>query len=311
MKELSNKTLYRRTVMELDLKHIKGDTYYIPGPVNIGVVIKGSQAVVIDTGNDSSMGKKIHQLLIRKELSLVAIINTHSNADHIGGNHYLQSKTDCEIYATYKESFVINYPYIEPMFLYGAYPFNYIRNKYVEAKPSKVSKIIKPDETIQLMGKTFKFIDLEGHFWEQIGVHTEDNVVFLGDSLFSEQIISKYGFFFLYHVNGFLNTLSMLKNYNAAYYLPCHGQLSNEISDMVIANQVKVQENIDFIESLLIKPIGVDQLFQLVATRFGINGNATQYLILNGTIKAYLSYLMDEGRCRLIFDNGFGEFQRL
>ena len=36
----------------------------------------------------------------REGWSLHAIINTHSNADHIGGNKYLMQQTGCRIYAS-------------------------------------------------------------------------------------------------------------------------------------------------------------------------------------------------------------------
>ena len=51
-------------------------------------------------------------------LSLKAILNTHSNADHIGGNQFLQKRFDCPIYSTPMENIVTENTILEPSFLY-------------------------------------------------------------------------------------------------------------------------------------------------------------------------------------------------
>ena len=61
--------------MTLTLKQLSGNTYYIPGPVNIGVVINADVCLVIDTGLDKKSGKQILRCLRRpvcrlKQLSI-------------------------------------------------------------------------------------------------------------------------------------------------------------------------------------------------------------------------------------------------
>ncbi len=50
-------------------------------------------------------------------------MNTHSNADHIGGNRYLQGQTGCKVYSGGIEAAFTKYPVLEPSFIYdvGAY----------------------------------------------------------------------------------------------------------------------------------------------------------------------------------------------
>jgi glyoxylase-like metal-dependent hydrolase (beta-lactamase superfamily II) len=49
---------------------------------------EGNEAILIDSGLDKDSGKKILKLLESRGFSLKFIINTHSNADHTGGNRF-------------------------------------------------------------------------------------------------------------------------------------------------------------------------------------------------------------------------------
>ena len=61
--------------------------------------------------------------------------NTHSNADHDGGNTLLQNRLGCAVYATPMEKAVVEHPILEPSFLYGGYPFKKLRKKFLMDKP--------------------------------------------------------------------------------------------------------------------------------------------------------------------------------
>ena len=76
-----------------ELIKVKNNTYYINSPAKIGLYVDGTDAYLIDSGNDKDAGKKDKKILDENCWSLKLIINTHSNADHIGGNKYLQSQT--------------------------------------------------------------------------------------------------------------------------------------------------------------------------------------------------------------------------
>ena len=106
-----------------ELVQVRGDSYYIQSPAKIGLVRLGPEEVcLIDSGNDKDAGKKVRQILASNGWRLTAIYNTHSNADHIGGNKYLQAQTGCKIYAPGIEAAFTRYPVLEPSFLYGGFP---------------------------------------------------------------------------------------------------------------------------------------------------------------------------------------------
>ena len=83
-----------------ELVQVNEKTYYIESPAKIGVyVADGTDVYLIDSGNDKDAGRKIRKLLDEKGWTLKGILNTHSKADHIGGNDYLQRQRKCKVFA--------------------------------------------------------------------------------------------------------------------------------------------------------------------------------------------------------------------
>ena len=106
-----------------ELIQVSERSYYIQSPAKIGLVrLDGQDVCLIDSGNDKDAGRKVRQLLDANGWRLTAIYNTHSNADHIGGNKYLQGQTGCKIYAPGIDCAFTRHPVLEPSFLYGGYP---------------------------------------------------------------------------------------------------------------------------------------------------------------------------------------------
>lgn len=73
-----------------ELIPVSENSYYIQSPAKTGLVrLNDTEVCLIDSGNDKDAGRKVRQILEANAWHLTAIYNTHSNADHIGGNKYL------------------------------------------------------------------------------------------------------------------------------------------------------------------------------------------------------------------------------
>lgn len=165
-----------------ELIQVSEKSYYIQSPAKIGLVKLGEKEVcLIDSGNDKEAGRKVRKLLDENGWSLKAIYNTHSNADHIGGNKYLQGQTGCKIYVPGIECAFTSHPVLEPAFLYGGYPFKNLRHKFLMAQESQAEYL-----TEECLPEGFKLIMLPGHFFDMAGFRTPDDVVYLADCLSSK-----------------------------------------------------------------------------------------------------------------------------
>ena len=118
-------------------------TYYIKSPTNIGLFrLDEKNVCLIDSGNDKDAGRRIRQVLDANGWQLTAIYNTHANADHIGGNRYLQGQTGCRIYAPGIDCAFTRHPVLEPSFLYGGYPPKDLRHKFLLAQESDAAELL-------------------------------------------------------------------------------------------------------------------------------------------------------------------------
>ena len=212
--------------------------YYIQSPAKIGLVkLNEHDVCLIDSGNDKDAGRKVRQLLDANGWRLTAIYNTHSNADHIGGNQYLQKQTGCRIFAPRIECAFTCYPILEPSFLYGGFPFKELRHKFLMAQESDVCHLTK-----EILPDGFEIIPLAGHFFDMVGFRTSDDIVYLADCLSSRQTLDKYRIGFIYDVEEYINTLEMVKSMKAKMFIPAHAAPSESINELAQYNIDKVME---------------------------------------------------------------------
>jgi len=282
------------------IEQLTEHTWLLPGPTNIGLVEREGEAFLIDSGNDKDAGRRIRKVLDEKGWNLKAIISTHSNADHIGANDYLQRLTGCEIWATPAERAFIEYPEFEPAFLWGSYPVKELRSKFFQAKPSKVTNLIEAD-TGTIAGD-LEVLRLPGHFFGMIGILTPDGVLFLGDCMFGGKVLEKYKIPFIYDVRGYRNTIEMVKSIEADYYVVSHGEVQTDISSTAEANLSLVGELEQFLLTALERKMTGEAVLKAVCDHFGISLDYAQYALVGTTVNSFLSYLYNESKLRYEFE---------
>ncbi len=275
----------------MELIQVGKNTYYIKNPTNIGVYkINDTDVFLIDSGNDKDAGKKILKIIDAQGWNVKGIITTHSNADHIGGNRLIQDRTNCPVYAFGVEKSFTEFPILEPSFLFGGYPFKDLTNKFLMAKDSKVTSI---DDNLPEGIESFL---LKGHFFDMIGIKTDDDVYFLADSLVSEETITKYHLFFVYDVKEYLNTLDYLSTLNGKCFIASHCEATDDISGLIEINRNKVNEIADKIYSLCDEAITFEDILKNIFDNYNLKMNPNQHVLIGSTVRSYLSYLYNDGK---------------
>lgn len=264
-------------------------TYYIQSPAKIGVVeTSDGHVVLIDSGNDKEAGRKVRQHLDRQGWTLDAIYNTHSNADHIGGNAYLAKQTGCALYAPGIEAAFTQHPILEPALLYGGYPMKALRHKFLLAQESDAQPL-----TPEHLPAGFELIPLPGHFFDMIGLRTPDDVVFLADCLSSQATLDKYQISYVYDVAAYLDTLERVKEMHAALFVPAHADATEDIAPLAQYNIDKVNEIAGHILDFCAAPHTFEEVLQHLFTSYDLAMTFEQYALVGSTVRNYLSWLLD------------------
>ena len=290
-----------------ELVQVGEKCYYINCPAKIGVyVADGENVYLIDSGNDKDAGRKVRQILDKNGWHLTAILNTHSNADHIGGNKYLQGQTRCKVYSGGIEAAFTKYPVLEPSFLYGGYPCKDLRHKFLMAQESDVA-----DFSDESFPKEVEVIPLPGHFFDMVGFRMPDNVVFLADCISSRETLDKYAVSFIYDVGAYLETLDKVEQMEADMFVPAHADASADVEELVSYNRDKVHEVAGRILSICGEQMCFERILQGVFKSYGLSMSFEQYVLVGSTVRSYLSWLKDTGKMSAEFQDNMLLWQRV
>lgn len=281
-----------------ELVKLGKNTYYINAFCNVGVYVNGTDATLIDSGLDDENAVIIDDLLKKEGLLVKNIIITHAHADHIGSSRYFVDKYNATVLCTKADTAIANISILNTSLIYGGLPSNIARGKMLYAEPCKAIEITKNN-----LPKGLEIVDLRGHSISMIGVKTDDNVLFVADSVISEKTIQKFPLTYLLNVNEYLSSMDKILSINADYYVPAHAEVTTDIAPLVSLNKQAVQKNIDDILSVMTKPIEIGDLVFEYAKKFGYVLKTSQFFVVTTTIKNYLAHLESEGKVKAYIEN--------
>lgn len=272
-------------------------SFYIQSPAKIGVVLgEGNEVALIDSGSDKDAGKKVKKILDAQGWKLKAIFNTHSHADHIGGNRYLQTQTGCSIYASGIECAFTRDPLLEPAFLYGGNPPRDLRHKFLMAQDSEVQPLVP-----EALPPGWELVPLPGHAFDMAGFRTPDGAVYLADCLASQATLEKYQVAFLVDVEAYLATLDKVKGMQAEIFIPAHADACRDIAPLAELNIAKVHETASRIVDICGTPASFEQVLKRLFDAFGLAMTWEQHVLVGSTVRSYLAWLKDKGELKAEF----------
>jgi len=282
-----------------ELNQVGEKTYYIESPAKMGIYkLSETEVCLIDSGNDKDAGRKVQGILAERGWTLKFILNTHSNADHVGGNAVLQQRLNAPAYTSGIEACFNRFPILESSFLYGGYPVKELRNKFLMATASEAN-----DLDGFTLPQGLEILPLEGHYFGMFGVKTDDDVWFLADCMMGENILQKYHASFIYDVAAYLATLDKVEQLEGKWFIPAHAAACQDIKPLVAANRQKVLEISKNLFEWCQEPQIFEDLLKQVFDHYQLTMDWNQYVLVGSTIRSYLAYLHDEGKLQAVFVN--------
>lgn len=290
------------------------------GPACVGIIRGNSGWILIDSTVETAAIKKIIKALPEMEtgkgVHISALINTHAHADHCGGNKWLSSTYQPEIYASVTEAVYIESPFLEPHYLFSAEPPKALKNKFFMAEPSKVSHPVAFEspgkglgysdyerrKKLTIDGVSLELVKIHGHSTEMIGVVTEEGYFFCGDLLFTKIILEKHPMLFLHDLEAYIDSVKWCLAQTFKGSILTHGGYFEDHKPLAIATLNRLETNTKMILELIKEPIDEFQIHKQVSECFELEENFGGWHLNHGVVRSYLNYGLTKGLIK--WENG-------
>lgn len=309
------------------LVNISEHVFLLKSSTNIGIISIPSkkELFLIDSANDDYTIETIVGFLGTKfeGFTIKAVMNTHSHADHCGGNDWLVKNLGCEIWCPEGEASLMEYPIIETDLIWGGTPVHELRSNFLLAKACKVDYVLKDkffiptdsdngpffEDRLSKTGRTTKTdteieiepIPLPGHYLNPAGFLITDTdgkkTFFLGDAISGRNVLRRYWIQYLLDETKSKESLHKLSTIDADCYIPGHGDMVAEIEGLAELNIIAILETEQLIlDTLKNGPKTHEEILKEVADRNDIRLGVSQFFLIGSTVRSYLSGLYEEKR---------------
>lgn len=306
--DVENKKAMMTEMMNMELNKINGNTYFIDNPTNIGVyVFRNKYCMLVDTGINNTVAAKFDEVLERNGLKPKYIINTHNHPDHSGANLYFKEHhPGCIFYASRDEKLFIENDYLFTTYIYGSNPIKELKKRNAKSRGVEIEAVLDYGIS-KINDEKFETVSLRGHSIDQIGIVTPDRVCFMGDSLFSEAIINKYSFPFLFDIEEQLQTIEYIKTFEYDYYVLSHDNRvydTEKIRELADKNIHNILRYIDDIKELFNQPMTREEILEQICVLNNIELEYRSYYLCLSAAGAFIAYLYNNDQLSYEVENG-------
>lgn len=289
----------------MDLFKIRGNTYYIDAPTNVGVFsYRNKNCLVIDTGINNTQGRKIMEVTESSGLHPKFIFNTHNHPDHSAGNRvFREAYPGVIVHASPLAKIYIENPIVHSTMLFSASaPSTIFRSSPVHNIDVELAA-----GQCKIGDEKFTVFELPGHSPDQIGIMTSDKVLFCGDAVFSRETIEKYKIPYLHDAAAYLSSMEMLKQTDAEIFVIGHSSPPLEKDDfttLVDFNIANLQDCCALIVDLCAQPQTKESLLENLISLYELEVDELQYLLDFASVSALVSMLLDAGKLKVEIQSG-------
>ncbi|TVX94077.1 MBL fold metallo-hydrolase [Paenibacillus agilis] len=296
---------------ENNLELINGNSYLFEEDLTVGVYINKSNqsAVLIDSGANKDVAKRIDQALKQNGCQLAVIILTHGHQAQLGGVSYFKQKyKHIKVYATSWTAQFMEKRALEN-WLSGHIPCVTKEYEHNESVDMITDIIPYRDRQLVIEQASFSIVTLPGHFPGMIGIITPDQVFYCGDAVFGDKTLMKQKLLYYTDVKGARASLRKIAQSKRYAYIVSHGGKCKDIASLVQQHQQLIDETSQFILGLIREqPMTLESIVQKVMNEYQLQNKSAHFALANSIVRSYLTELSDSSKVRATVNDGILQY---
>ena len=295
----------------MELRQVKGNTWVMEGIELIPFYkLDENHCILLDTGHPDEV-KELEQTLEETGLIPVGLLCSHAHRDHYGNSLWLQRKYDTIIALSAPETALLtNWLTLKSYYL--TMPLDMV----IESNSAMVHDpdVILPDEdeTIWFCGAQFQILHVPGHSPGLVSVITPDNVCYVSDAMFSEEMLNaKLPHNQNHHIA--IASREKIRRTDCELYIMSHRGICDgrEISGLIDANLDLLYRRGQEVLSLIDHPMTFSEINQAACSLHKLyTHRAFRALVYQRNVTFLLEYLIEEGELETECHEGVIRYRR-
>ncbi len=280
----------------MTISNLVGNTYLERGSPSTLFYVDSEIIYIIDPGQGDDRPRQLRRDLEKLPKKEVAVFLTHYHSDHLSALEKLQEVKSIAISS-------VDAPMARTPELRVAMTFTYPLNPQDSILSFHGPAVGVTDELPVTSNRygPLTLVPLPGHTDGQMGVMTPDGVLYAGDSLFGDRVLSKYGVPYHRVPCMALESLKRLEDLasKAELIVPSHGPVvrAGDAVGLIEANMQRISDAMSALEEALQRPSGTSELVSILLKKYRPEElSADVIMLLEATVKGYIRCLREGGK---------------
>ncbi|MBK1813022.1 MBL fold metallo-hydrolase [Clostridium sp. YIM B02505] len=284
---------------------VKGNTFcidtgneYIPF-----YKVNDKEIILLDSGLKTER-ERIGKLVNDNDFIVKAIICSHAHIDHIGNCSYFKEKYNSIIAMPAYEALLCS-SVVNLKVYYSSQTLAEVKENFGHMVCDTDIMIFNNQSHIEVFGLKFNIVHTSGHSPGHICIITPDDVMYLGDTLLSSEIMKAAKLPFAQIISEDLKSKIKLKELKHNKYIVAHKGVYTDIANLIEDNIKQYDVVANSIFRLIDDGMTMDNIKTAVIIAFNIKINSKyRYHLIERLLKPYIEYLSEIGRVETKIQDG-------
>ncbi|GIM27698.1 MBL fold hydrolase [Clostridium polyendosporum] len=296
----------------MEIKKVKGNTFCIDTGITYipFYKINDEEIIMLDSGLAKREREEINTLLEKNSFKVVGIICSHAHRDHIGNNAYLKEKYNCVIAMPSHEALLCSST-VNLKVYYSSQTLSDVIEHFGHMICKTDVMISDEQDSIYVCNIKFKVIHTPGHSPAHICIATPDDVLYLGDSLISYEVMKGSKMPYTYILKEDLKSKTKLYDLKYSKYIIAHKGMYDDITELITDNINFYKNKAKRIYDVIDGAMTMEETLKAVIKNFNIHvDNTYKYIFIERMLKSYVEYLNETGSIELNMEDGFLKYSK-